>query len=380
MSTQANRAAALGAGYFDLIAAFMTRRSLSEVSRRGRYVEGCIRRFAEHMTWRRGSPSPAMITADAIAEYLRDMVAAGRAAKTVHNHRGVLSLFCRFLVSVGVLASDPCEEVPPPRLRRALPVWLSEPEVARALEIAEREGIYAEVALALNTGLRRNELRLLEWSHVDWERRALLVRHPKNGRERSVPLTTSAVEALERQRAVSGRFDFIFPARRTWRGGWEFVNRPRAVNWWRAAIRPLQQAIAAFGVRRKGSVGTGWHALRHTFGSRLVQRGVSVYKVATWMGHSDVRTTQLYAHLAPGYDADIDKADAGIREGEQGCTRINTDEERGYEEETGRGAQRVGRLADHDPGRGDRGRGGGADDHGFAQLPGDQPGAGEDPA
>lgn len=41
------------------------------------------------------------------------------------------------------------------------------------------------------------------------------------------------------------------------------------------------------------------HILRHTCGSRLVQRGVNIYVVSKWLGHSSVRTTERYAHLAP---------------------------------------------------------------------------------
>lgn len=40
------------------------------------------------------------------------------------------------------------------------------------------------------------------------------------------------------------------------------------------------------------------HILRHTCGSRLVQRGVNIYVVSKWLGHSSVRTTERYAHLA----------------------------------------------------------------------------------
>lgn len=46
------------------------------------------------------------------------------------------------------------------------------------------------------------------------------------------------------------------------------------------------------------------HALRHTFASTLAQRGVSLYKIAAWMGHSTAQVTELYAHLT-AYDEDI---------------------------------------------------------------------------
>jgi len=46
------------------------------------------------------------------------------------------------------------------------------------------------------------------------------------------------------------------------------------------------------------------HAMRHTFASILAQRGVSLYKIAAWMGHSTAEVTELYAHLT-AYDDDI---------------------------------------------------------------------------
>jgi site-specific recombinase XerD len=48
------------------------------------------------------------------------------------------------------------------------------------------------------------------------------------------------------------------------------------------------------------------HTLRHTFASQLVMAGVSIYKVSQWLGHSDVTTTMIYAHLEP-QDADINR-------------------------------------------------------------------------
>lgn len=41
----------------------------------------------------------------------------------------------------------------------------------------------------------------------------------------------------------------------------------------------------------------GWHKLRHTFASRLAEKGVAMATIKELMGHSDIRTTMRYAHL-----------------------------------------------------------------------------------
>jgi len=42
------------------------------------------------------------------------------------------------------------------------------------------------------------------------------------------------------------------------------------------------------------------HGLRHTYGSHLAMAGVPLTDIMTWMGHSSIETTMIYAHLAPG--------------------------------------------------------------------------------
>ena len=123
-----------------------------------------------------------------------------------------------------------------------------------------------------------------------------------------MPLSRSARVALRFQRFRTGKFRQVFPARQTWRGGWRYVDRPRAANWWKRAIAPIQDAIPLFRSLPGCSTGRGWHLFRHTFASRAAQAGVSLYKLAQWLGHSDIRTTQRYAHLQVGFDEQIEAA------------------------------------------------------------------------
>ena len=49
-----------------------------------------------------------------------------------------------------------------------------------------------------------------------------------------------------------------------------------------------------------------WHMFRHTYGTSYARGGKSIYKIAAWMGHSDIRMTKRYAQLADGYDPDCE--------------------------------------------------------------------------
>ena len=72
------------------------------------------------------------------------------------------------------------------------------------------------------------------------------------------------------------------------------------------AASALRKAIGRAGlndpavVKEKGGKVT-LHTLRHTFASKLVKAGISLYEVAVLLGHSDPKTTQRYAHLAPSH-------------------------------------------------------------------------------
>lgn len=225
-----------------------------------------------------------------------------RKPHTVRNHANALCLFCDFLVGQGVLPANPAKRVRLPKVEKLPPLFLDQQEYDKALKIASHNGIWPEVALALSTGLRLAELQRLEWGHVDFAIRKLLVRKSKSGRSRIVWLNKRAIEALNYQWVRTSRRRFVFPGRE--RKG---ATGMRGHVWWTDALKPLQEAIPKFQQLPKGSTGRAWHLLRHTFASRAVQAGVSIYKVATWLGHSDVSTTMQYAHLATDFDSDIER-------------------------------------------------------------------------
>jgi len=300
-----NTVAVSSAPLASLVAGFEQAAALSAGPKQVRSAAAITRSFL----WSAAITRPDEISAAAVESYLAALARLGRSRKTPWNHRSAISRFCEFLRARGLMEADPCRAVRLRRPEETVPRWLDDDEIKLVLATARGSGIWPEVCLALATGLRLGELIRLQWADVDVAGRSLVVRKSKTGRGRVVPLCTAAMEALAQQRELTGDMGYVFPSRQTWRGGWRYVDRPRASNWWRRAIRPLQCAVPKF---RQGmgrcSTGRGWHLFRHTFASRLAQAGVSIWKICSWLGHSDVRTTRIYAHLRAGFDAEIERA------------------------------------------------------------------------
>jgi integrase len=116
-------------------------------------------------------------------------------------------------------------------------------------------------------------------------------------------MSKKAEAVLHRHQKKTGNKEYVFPGQQ--RNG---ASGMRAQSWWTQALRPIQEAVPIFLELEGTRVGRGWHLFRHTFASRLVQAGVPVAKVSAWLGHSDIRTTMMHGHLAPGHDEGIEKA------------------------------------------------------------------------
>lgn len=130
---------------------------------------------------------------------------------------------------------------------------------------------------ALNTGLRIGEIFTLRWSDVDLEKNLLNVFAPKTQKIRAVPLNGDARKVLEYW-ALGKRNEFVFYNPETG--------------------KPFVDLKAGFGLacRKAGIEGVTWHTLRHTFASRLLNRGADIVTVQQLLGHSTVTVTMRYTH------------------------------------------------------------------------------------
>jgi len=153
------------------------------------------------------------------------------------------------------------------------------------------------------TGLRQGELIALRWVDVDWKAGRIRVRRnctrqefgaPKSKRSsRSVPMTKRVVAELKahfERTEYSGDDDLVFCHPE--------IGHPLDASKTR---RRYKKALKKAGVRA-----VRFHDLRHTFGTRCAAEGVPMRMLQEWMGHRDIKTTQIYADYAPSpHEADL---------------------------------------------------------------------------
>ena len=126
---------------------------------------------------------------------------------------------------------------------------------------------------ALSTGLRRGEILVLQWKHVNLEKSIAFLPITKNGESRSVPLAPAATDTLRRLQSLT-KGEKVFPITpNALRLAWERVKR-------RAGIKDLH-----------------FHDLRHEAISRFFEMGLSIPEVSLISGHKDARMLFRYTHL-----------------------------------------------------------------------------------
>tara|TARA_Y100001936_G_scaffold253516_1_gene318680 strand:- start:45283 stop:46263 length:981 start_codon:yes stop_codon:yes gene_type:complete len=235
-------------------------------------------------------------TTEEVRAFMASMGSTGLAPTTASRRLSALRQYFAFLVADGIRSDDPTANIESPRRGRPLPKVLAEQDVEALLNQArEVQGprgvrIVALVELLYATGLRVSELVGLPVGALARDRSIVTVRG-KGGKERMVPLSLPAQEAIEAWLSVRMEFTaegkdspWLFPSKSSKNG-----------HLTRAMFARLLKELAIDSGLSPTAVSP--HVLRHAFASHLLAHDADLRSVQQMLGHADISTTQIYTHV-----------------------------------------------------------------------------------
>lgn len=258
-----------------------------------------IARLKHHVVPLLGSKRVSDVTATDIERMVRD-IASRKTARDekvdgkrilVRGGEGAarkvardLSAVFTFAVRRGIRASNPCDTAAIRKTDNKRDRYLSLEEVRRlgeALDTLQQDGVNPKALditrLWALTGCRRDEVAALRWDEIDFEHSCLVLADSKTGKSVR-PLAAPAL-ALLTSIPNEGKSPFVFPATK---GKRHFQGTKR--------IWPKVTAMAKL-------TGVTPHTLRHTLGSTAVSTGETLAMTGAILGHSNARSTAIYAHV-----------------------------------------------------------------------------------
>jgi len=335
-------------------------RLLDQVRERIRYCHYSLRTEQTYVYWIRffirfsGVRHPRVMGVQEVEAFLTHLASDRKVSPA--THRQALSALLFLYRQVLDIQLPWMQEIGRPQARQRLPVVLSREEVARLLP--QVESTYNLIArLLYGSGLRLMECLRLRIKDLDFDRRVIMVRDGKGGKDRVVMLPDALHEMLRAQLAAARAvwaedrtakclgvqlpyaLERKFPrAGESWSWFWLWPASGLSVDPRSGAERrhhmyedgvgrALGRAVARAGIAKKVTA----HTLRHSFATHLLESGVDIRRVQELLGHADVSTTMIYTHVlkgaAAGVPSPLDSLEPSI--GPLHCSEPDSDQSSG---------------------------------------------------
>lgn len=237
-----------------------------------------------------GEKPACEINLDDIRGFMRQQSKDGFHTNTVRRRLHSYSTFWDWLRMEKITTENPIADIRVPKRKKPIPEWLTEDELkifANTPANRENPRMSQRDSLAWKTlawlGLRRGELLALRSEDVRLADRLVIIRDPKNGDDRALPLPDPLHTALDQWLGAFTQHDYVFHTRPYYK--WQVHP------FWVA----FQVHLEVCGLSGRGITP---HTIRHSFGTLMVARGVDVSIVSMLMGHKDIKNTMIYVHAS----------------------------------------------------------------------------------
>ncbi|MFA5124439.1 MAG: site-specific tyrosine recombinase/integron integrase [Patescibacteria group bacterium] len=217
------------------------------------------------------------INSSDIREYLENMSDSGISASTMNCAYSALKMYFEKIMFRKFFVA-----IPRAKKEKHLPEVLSRTEILKMLNSLSNPKHHCIVALLYGSGLRVGEVVRIRIKDIDLERMSLRIYQGKGKKDRYTVLPESLKSILSAQCKIKLSTDFLF-------------TNGRGSHLTEASIQKIvDQSAKKAGINRKISP----HTLRHSFATHLLENGTDIRYIQELLGHSNIKTTQIYTHVA----------------------------------------------------------------------------------
>ncbi len=180
--------------------------------------------------------------------------------------------------------------IPRPKKEKSLPVILSSEEVKRLFDALGNLKHRTMLMLVYSAGLRVGEVVHLKLADIDSQRKMIHIRSGKGKKDRYTLLSDVIIEMLREYWRAYKPKEWLFEGQKE--------GRAYSV---RSAEKVFEQAVVKAGITKQVSI----HSLRHAFATHLLEQGTDIRYIQELLGHSSLRTTEVYTHVSKRVMANI---------------------------------------------------------------------------
>ena len=241
-----------------------------------------VRRLAEHY-----GKSPDRITEEELRQYFLYLTNEKQASRSTCT---ILICAVKFLYERTLQREWPTLTLVRPAKEKKLPVILSQEEVRRILSNVHQLRYRVCLSTIYACGLRISEGKSLQVRDIDSGRMLLHIHRGKGAKDRYVPLPQNTLEQLRRCWASHRNPVWLFPSgvHRRWR-----MATAETPICGKSVRRAFHNALKASGIQKKATV----HTLRHSYATHLLEAGINIRQIQSYLGHHNLWTTARYTHL-----------------------------------------------------------------------------------
>ncbi|MFA5211351.1 MAG: site-specific tyrosine recombinase/integron integrase [Patescibacteria group bacterium] len=217
------------------------------------------------------------INLEDIKKYLENLIEKEKSSSTINIAYSAFKLYFGSILQRKFFIN-----LPRVKKEKKLPIVLSKQEINKIIEETQNLKHFCILSLLYGCGLRVSEVVNLKIKDIDFERNLIYIRQAKGSKDRVVFLPKKLFSILQKQKEIKKVDDFLF------------TNNKNS----RLTTMTIQKIVKQAFLRSKINKNVSPHTFRHSFATHLLENGVDIRYIQELLGHTNLKTTQIYTHVA----------------------------------------------------------------------------------